>query len=412
MARNHPILEIASVGFDAPGGFSLHDITMSVSRGEIVCLAGPSGCGKSTLLRIVAGLERVHRGTVAISGSVVADRWRAQPPECRGVGLVFQDYALFPHLTTLDNVKFGLSADFGSAQERKKRAQETIEMVGLGHVANAYPHQLSGGEQQRVALARVMAPHPPIILLDEPFSNLDVCLRQRIRDETLHLLQTHGATTVLVTHDPEEAMFMSDRIALLRDGQLVQMGRPTELYCRPMDSFVATFFGEANRVQARVMGGMIPTPLGSLEVADVADGTAVEVLVRPEGLLISPQITPGGQAIAGRTPITARVEAARLLGRTSMIHLAVPDPQASNADATVHFHARMPGQFLPAQDTLIEVVFDPSQAFVFSQDGRTPLPHKAMMSGAPCTPLSVITSGTPSPSERTVPSTRLQSESL
>jgi iron(III) transport system ATP-binding protein len=329
-------------------------VSLAVASGEILCLVGPSGCGKSTLLRVAAGLETLQHGTVRIGGVVVATPRRSSPPERRGIGLVFQDYALFPHLRVRDNVRFGIRG--GLAADAERRAAETLAMVGMADYADAYPHTLSGGQQQRVALARALAPGPRALLLDEPFSGLDVRLRQQVRDETLHLLKRRGVATMMVTHDPEEAMFMADRIALMRDGRIVQAGTPSDLYCRPTDAFAATFFGDANRLAGTTLGGQVRTPVGTVAAPGRPDGQPVEILIRPEALVLR-QAGAGGDPPPG---VTATVEAARLLGRTSLIHLSVPGPQGAT-----HLHARMPGQYLPADGSMVAIDLDPMQAFVF-----------------------------------------------
>ena len=352
-ADNPGVLALTGVSHRYGRVLAVDDVSLKIAAGEIVCLVGPSGCGKSTLLRVAAGLEDLQRGEVWIDDMRVADPGRSMPPEKRGVGLVFQDYALFPHLTVVDNVRFGLTGQSGAAQQR--RAMDTLAMVGMVDLAHAYPHTLSGGQQQRVALARALAPRPRVLLLDEPFSGLDVGLRSQVRDETLHLLKQNGAATMIVTHDPEEAMFLADRIALMRDGAVVQMGAPVDLYCRPQSAFAAEFFGEVNRLTGRTADGTVETPLGVVEATALADDTDVEILIRPEGL----RLTEAGPHSGG---VTARVEAARLLGRTSLIHLTVP----TRGGDTVHMHARMPGQFLPAEASFVSITLDHAQAFVFA----------------------------------------------
>ncbi|NYZ14255.1 ABC transporter ATP-binding protein [Azospirillum sp. RWY-5-1] len=340
---------------------AVDDVTVTVGAGEIVCLCGPSGCGKSTLLRIAAGLETLQLGEVRVGGRMVAGEAGAVPPERRGVGLVFQDYALFPHLSVLDNVRFGLSAL--PADEQRRRALDALRQVGMGDHADRFPHHLSGGQQQRVALARALAPNPAVLLLDEPFSGLDARLREQVRDETLHVLKRTGAATMLVTHDPEEAMFLADRIVLMRDGRVEQVGCPVDLYTRPATAYAAAFFGEVNALTGVVRGGTVDTPVGRLAVEGhacgccVADGASVEVLIRPEALKLAP-LTDG---VPGALPTIARVAAARLLGRSSLVHLNLPDGRGG----TVHLHARMPGQFLPAEGSHLSVELDRTQAFVF-----------------------------------------------
>ncbi len=271
---------------------AVDDVSLSIGPGEIVCLVGPSGCGKSTLLRIAAGLERLQQGSVALAGRVVAGPQGEVPPERRSVGLVFQDYALFPHLDVLRNVRFGLHKL--PTDEATRRAMEALAQVGMDGYAKAYVHQLSGGQQQRVALARALAPRPDVLLLDEPFSGLDSQLRAQIRDETLHLLKQSGTATLLVTHDPEEAMFLGDRIALMKQGKLVQVGRPEDLYLRPVNSFAAGFFGEINRLDGIVRNGCVDTPLGCVHPTNLDEGTAVEVLIRRKCCRFPRQSPPAG----------------------------------------------------------------------------------------------------------------------
>ena len=334
---------------------AVDDLSIAVEAGEVVCLLGPSGCGKTTALRVAAGLETLQEGEVRLGGKVVADGKRDMAPEDRNVGLVFQDYALFPHLTVEANVGFGLTR-FSSA-ERKERVQHALKLVGMAGQARSYPHQLSGGQQQRVALARALAPRPPVMLLDEPFSGLDSRLRGQVRDEALHVLKEVGAATLLVTHDPEEAMFMADRIAVMKDGKLMQVGTPAELYFAPENAFVASFLGDTNRLVGQVSGGSVATPLGDLEAKGFDEGAEVEVLIRPEALQLM-----AGQGDAGDGAGLVEVEAARLLGRSSLIHLSTG---ASEEGARLHLHARVPGRFLPSEGERLKVQLDRSQAFVF-----------------------------------------------
>ena len=331
------------------------DLTLDVEAGEVVCLLGPSGCGKTTALRLAAGLERLQQGTVRLQGRVVADAGHDLAPEDRNVGLVFQDYALFPHLSVAENVAFGLRRF--SSSEKRERVTNALTLVGMAGQAEAYPHQLSGGQQQRVALARALAPRPPVMLLDEPFSGLDARLRQQVRDEALHVLKEVDAATLLVTHDPEEAMFMADRIAVMKEGRLMQLGTPAELYFHPANAFVASFLGDTNQLSAQVRHGKVETPLGSLDANGLPDGSLADILIRPEALQLM-----AGQGGSSQASGLAEVQAARLLGRSSLIHLSV-DQSADGPP--LHLHARVPGRFLPAEGERLKVELDRSQAFVF-----------------------------------------------
>ena len=265
---------------------AVDDVSLAVRPGETVCLLGHSGCGKTTLLRVVAGLERPTSGKVILDGREVAEPGVFVPPEQRGVGLMFQDYALFPHLTILENVMFGLARLSGA--KARAIAEASLSRVGLAKYASDYPHMLSGGEQQRVALARALAPQPGILLMDEPFSNLDQRMRERIREETMGLLHEKDATALVVTHDPVEAMMIADRIVLMRGGRIVQTGTPEELYERPVSLFAARFFCDLNEIEGQARDGRVETPLGSFAApADAPNGRCV-VCVRTTSLHIVP----------------------------------------------------------------------------------------------------------------------------
>ncbi len=349
-----PALALQEVSHHYGTTRALDDITLNLEPGELVCLLGPSGCGKTTALRIAAGLEALQRGRVLIDGQIVADGRRNAPPEQRNLGLVFQDFALFPHLSVFHNVAFGLKGR--SAGEVRQRVGDVLAKVGMASHADAYPHMLSGGQQQRVALARALAPNPRVMLLDEPFSGLDLQLRGEVRDDTLHLLKNQGTTTLLVTHDPEEAMFMADRIALMRDGKIAQIGAPIELYNAPKNPFVVRFFGEVNRIEGVARGGRVSTPFGEIGADGIGDDSAVEVLIRPEALRLQ-HPDPNGPQTGGR----ARVLASRLLGRTSLVHLEA----SFGAEEPLHLHARIPGPFLPPLGESFEIDLDLRQTFIF-----------------------------------------------
>lgn len=325
---------------------ALENFSLDVAPGEVVCLLGPSGCGKTTTLRIAAGVERPSGGQVLIDGKVVGGPGQFVPPEKRGVGLMFQDYALFPHLTVLDNVKFGLHQLPRDARE--PIALGALEGVNMTRYAHVHPHALSGGEQQRVALARAMAPNPRIMLMDEPFSGLDNRLRDSVRDQALSLIEASGASALLVTHDPEEAMRMADRIALLRKGSLVQIGTPQELYYNPVDIEAAAFFSDVNQCEGVVAGGLVTCPLGTFPSPDLPDGTKVDVALRPSTI----ELGRGGVGVAGT------VRRARLLGEDSLIEI---DVDGHDKLIQVRFH----GSWLPTEGTHVRASADPERVLLF-----------------------------------------------
>jgi iron(III) transport system ATP-binding protein len=329
---------------------SLRGVTLAIEPGEVVCLIGHSGCGKTTLLRLAAGLERPSAGRVLLDGLEIAGPDEFVPPERRGIGLMFQDYALFPHLTNLQNVMFGLRGL--SRADAERQARLALERVGLGALADEYPHSLSGGEQQRVALARAIAPRPAVILMDEPFSGLDRRLRDAVRADTLAILREAHATCLIVTHDPEEAMRMADRIALMREGAILESGDPGELYRKPKSLFSARFFCEMNEVAGVVRGGRVETPLGLFAAPGLAEGASAMVGIRPQGVLLR----PAGHCIPGR--IVAR----RCLGEVELFEIVV-----SGLEAPVLARVREAGARGPGDDVGVEI--DPAEVLVFAASG-------------------------------------------
>jgi len=260
----------------------LRGVTLSAEAGEITCLLGPSGSGKSTLLRLAAGLLHLQSGSVHLDGELLAGPGREPPPEERPVGLVFQEHVLFPHLTVRDNIQFGLRGL--ASGDRRRVAEESMASVGLASFADRFPDTLSGGQQQRVALARALAPAPRAMLLDEPFANVDATLRRSLREDARRALRAAGVITVLVTHDPEEALDLADRIAVLDDGCIVQFGTPSAIWREPANRTVAEMFGQAQRLRGSVDNGVVRTAFGVVpSTADNRDGE-VDVVVRPEAI--------------------------------------------------------------------------------------------------------------------------------
>ena len=311
-------VELIDVVKDYAAHRALTGVNLSVRPGEFVALLGPSGCGKTTVLRALSGLERVNAGHILIDGVDVVD----VPVNKRDIGMVFQSYSLFPHLTSIENVEFGLRMRKIPTTDRRTRAAEALDLVDLGHLAGRYSHQLSGGQQQRVALARALVTRPRVLLLDEPLSALDAKVRVQLRDEIRRIQTDLGITTLFVTHDQEEALAVADRVAVMREGNIEQIGTPEELYTAPATAFVAAFVGLSNRMPATLSGAQVTLygetlgVLGSPEAAGIVTGPVL-ALVRPEDLLLVSPATPGS--------IAATVVASSFLGSLRRTRLALAD---------------------------------------------------------------------------------------
>ncbi|WP_062015053.1 ABC transporter ATP-binding protein [Aureimonas sp. AU4] len=297
----------------------LGDVSFRVPTGQVACLVGHSGCGKTTLLRILAGIERPLAGCVEAEGLVLSGPGVFVEPEDRGIGFLFQDYALFPHLSVTDNILFGLRRHARATARRL--AGDVLARLGIEHLAERFPHMLSGGEQQRVALARALAPRPGIMLLDEPFSNLDRFLREGVRAETLAILGDLGTTVVMVTHDPEEALSSGDRVILMRAGRVVQAGTPADLFDHPADAHAAEFFASSNRIAGTCRNGRLATPLGDFPAPGLADGTRATAHIRPHIL----RLARTGEGVEG---VEGRVTRHTLLGEIEEVRVAVPGLEA------------------------------------------------------------------------------------
>ena len=331
----------------------LHDLDLKIAPGEIICLLGPSGCGKTTCLRVAAGLEPIQQGRVEIAGVEVARPGYSVPPERRRVGLMFQDYALFPHLRVIDNVAFGVRD--GDKAARRRTAMELLAHLGVQTHAQDFPHVLSGGEQQRVALARALAPRPMVMLLDEPFSGLDRRLREQVRNDTVGVLRELSVTTLLVTHDAEDAMLMADRIALMRAGAIVQSGTAPQLYSQPESAFAASFFGDVNVIEGIAQGGSVATPMGML-AAPYQDGCKVRVFVRPEGLnLVTENDVKSGAEAAGAE---ALIVESHMLGPTCLVRLNLEGEFGP-------LEARIGDGALWKAGKRVRIRLDPERSFVF-----------------------------------------------
>ena len=352
-----PRLEIEHLTRRFGGRAVVDDVSLQVMPGQVTCLLGPSGCGKSTTLRCIAGVDRQDSGRILVDGALICDGVVSVPPEGRSIGLMFQDFALFPHLTVAENVAFGLD---GSKAEKRARVRELLDRVHLGRFIDEFPHELSGGEQQRVALARAIAPRPRVMLMDEPFSGLDNRLRDGIRDETLEILKEEGAAVLLVTHEPEEAMRMADEIALMRKGRIVQQGAPYNVYNTPVDKAAAAFFSDINVIRSTVRGALTDTTFGQFLAPGVADGTEVEIVIRPQHLKIDFDRHgrgPNPTAVDG-VPARGIVQRARFMGSESLVEFRM-DHDMSILKATV------PSVFLPKPGMALWLTIRRDRCFVF-----------------------------------------------
>jgi len=341
--------------------YALEAFSLDIAPAEVVCLLGPSGSGKTTLLRIAAGIERPTGGRVLINESEVAGPARFVPPEKRNVGLMFQDFALFPHLTIRDNVAFGLKSL--PREDATREAVAALARVGLERYVDAYPHILSGGEQQRVALARAVVPRPSVMLMDEPFSGLDVQLREKLQEETLQLLRETRATCLIVTHLPSEAVRLGDRIAVMRGGRMVQTGKAQELYRNPADLFVARLFSEINEVPFTVEGGALRTPIGTFVVPELGDGDAATLCIRRRSI----RVGKPGQGLPGR------VLHVKFMGDQAVLEIAAQGFERP-------LMALVPEGEEPARGAEVGIAVDPASVLVFpaeatgNNDGSLILP--------------------------------------
>lgn len=364
--KKEPLLSVEHVGFSyagkTPHDFSLlRDVSFEMQRGEFLCLLGASGCGKTTLLRLISGLEIPHTGKITISGSG-ATKYGPR------VGMVFQDLALFPHMSAARNIGYALR--HLSRAERRSRIDEMLDLVGLAEKRNAYPHQLSGGQKQRLALARALAHHPDLLLLDEPFASQDVLLRAQMRDDVMHILRDAGVAALLVTHDPEEAMQFADRIVIMNKGTIEQIGSPYDVYNKPQNPYVASFFGQVNSLQGHVQKGQILTPLGTFSAPDFADETPVKIIIRPEALRLQKHDPSINHHNSKHIHVHGQVSEQRYLGRSTLVHLDVYDVDGCKQDNNKvrHLHARVPGQLGKNDNSVQDIFLDHSQIFIFKDE--------------------------------------------
>ncbi|MDO6562907.1 ABC transporter ATP-binding protein [Amphritea sp. 1_MG-2023] len=311
-----PLLELNSLSCGYETAIIAEQLNFQLHSGEIACLLGPSGCGKTTVLRAIAGFNPVLAGSILQNGREISTAAFTVPPEQRSIGVVFQDYALFPHLNVFDNIAFGLQRK--SAAEKRKAVTELLKLVELPDISSRYPHELSGGQQQRVALARALAPKPNLLLMDEPFSNLDTDLRRQLALEVRSILKDQGIAAIMVTHDQEEAFAISDKLGILAQGGLQQWGAPTELYYQPVNPLVAGFVGKGELFDAECLDETsVRTELGTLEFAEpfgAVSGKRLSLFIRPAD--IRPSMDKGS--------VMARIEQKEFLGQSVVYHLSLP----------------------------------------------------------------------------------------
>lgn len=330
---------------------ALTNLNFSIDHNSIISVLGPSGCGKTTLIRLIAGLEQIQNGEIFLEKSLVANKNFNLPPEKRSISYVFQDFALFPHMTVLENISFAA----GSKSNKKQLIDQVINLSKVENFLYKYPHSLSGGEQQRVALARSIAVQPKLLLLDEPFSDLDINLKREIIDDTLHLINSLESSAIVVTHNAEEAMFLSDTILVMEKGKLLQIGTPHEIYFKPSNLYVASLFGETNIFQSKVIDNTCLTPLGRIKVSNLSNNQDVDVVVRPEAIKLNLEKSPL------LNPNSGVVVDSKFLGNSAIIHMTVNDERNNKH----HIHSKVMGNFLPPPASSVSVTLDEDHVFIF-----------------------------------------------
>jgi iron(III) transport system ATP-binding protein len=330
---------------------ALINLNFSIDHNSIVSVLGPSGCGKTTLIRLIAGLEQIQNGEIFLEKFLVANKNLNVPPEKRSISYVFQDFALFPHMTVLENISFAA----GSRSNKKQLIDQVINLSKVENFLDKYPHSLSGGEQQRVALARSIAVQPKLLLLDEPFSDLDINLKREIIDDTLHLINSLESSAIVVTHNAEEAMFLSDSILVMEKGKIIQIGTPHEIYFKPSNLYVASLFGETNIFQSKVIDNTCLTPLGRIKTSNLSNNQDVDVVVRPEAIKLNLEKSPL------LNPNSGVVVDSKFLGNSAIIHMTVNDEKNNKH----HIHSKVMGNFLPPPASSVSVTLDEDHVFIF-----------------------------------------------
>ncbi len=358
------MLEFLNISHKYDKKIILNDFSMKLEAGEVVSLLGPSGCGKTTLLKLASGIEKLQKGEIKLNDKIVSSFDFHLNSDKRQIGYVFQDCALFPNLTVMENIFFGVNKDY--INKTSKKIKKLMDEIDITNLTNKYPHQLSGGQQQQIALVRAMASDPKIIFLDEPYSNLDSRLKEKIRDQMLHILREHKISALLVTHDPEEAMFMSDKIGVLNNGCIEQFGSPIDLYLRPKSAFIAEFFGEINILEGIVKEGSVSTVLGTFDCSQRFNNKKVKIVIRDEAIKLYSatkiNLNPKDKSNYIKSSYYGHVMEARLLAGSSLVHLSIKVDELD-----FHIHARIPGLNFFKVDEKVIVETDPTQIFIFEQ---------------------------------------------
>ncbi len=358
------MLEFLNISHKYHRKMILNDFSMKIESGEVVSLLGPSGCGKTTLLKLASGIEKLQNGEIKLNDETVSSFNFHLNSDKRQIGYVFQDCALFPHLTVMENIFFGIKKNH--IEKSSKKIKNLMDEIDISNLAKNYPHELSGGQQQQVALVRAMASDPKIIFLDEPYSNLDSRLKEKIRDQMLHILREHKISALLVTHDPEEAMFMSDKIGVLNNGCIEQFGSPIDLYLRPKSAFIAEFFGEINILEGIVKEGSVSTVLGTFNCSQRFNNKQVKIVVRDEAIKLFSankiNLNTKDKTNFIKSSYYGFVMEARLLAGSSLVHLSL-----KVGESNFHVHARIPGLNFFKVDEKVIVETDPTQIFIFEQ---------------------------------------------
>ena len=333
-------------------------ISFKINSGQVTCLLGPSGCGKSTSLRMIAGVEKPSSGQIFVDNELISDQHYQVPAEARSIGLMFQDFALFPHLNVKKNIEFGFTNNRYKQYDHFS-SDELLKKVGLDGFQKKYPHTLSGGEQQRIALARAISGMPMLMLMDEPFSGLDKRLRDEIRDETIEMLRDQGVAVLIVTHEPEEAMKMADNIALMKNGKIIQQGAPYNIYNKPLNSSVAAFFSDINILNSIVKDGRTDTPFGPFITPGFKEGSYVEIIIRPQHLKIDFDRSGKGPnaTVQDGVPARGKVCISRFIGKESIVELKM-EKDGSKLKASI------PGVFLPDPETPLWLSMRRDRCFV------------------------------------------------